>query len=351
MNAIFNMKQILISLVLLGFAAPVLAVPNGDLLYQDMCEACHGKNGQGGVGVPLSLPDFQRDASDEFLIKSIRNGRPGRVMPAFPYLSDAQLAALIKTIRGFVSEPAKPVKVPKAIQGDLKRGAKLYQQHCAACHGARGEGGKGTGVTFSRPRDAAIIATSLSNAAFQDASTDQMLWQALAYGRKGTPMPSYLEQGLSEQQISDMVAFVRTLKKKHAKPEAGEAMAPFIVSEAEGSINDVLESVKEAVIAANFKLIRVQKFEQGMVKEGSESPDKVIVYFCNFALLNKALALDPRIGLFLPCRLTLVKEGDKVSVFAMNPEAISESFNNEELDRICQQMRATYEAILEEVTL
>ena len=345
------MKQTLLTLMLLLVASPLLAAPDGDRLYQDKCEACHGKNGRGGVGVPLSLPAFQRDASDEFLAKTIQHGRPGRVMPAFPYLSDAQLSALIKTLRSFVDKPLKPVKTPDTINGDAQRGGQLYTKYCIACHGAAGEGGKGTGVTFSRPRDAEIIATSLSNSGFQMAASDKMIWQTLAYGREGTPMPSFLNQGLSEQQISDLVAYVRTLKDTPVSAPATEQVPPTLHAETDDTMEEVLESVKKAVVAANFRLIRVQKFEQGMVSEGAENPDKIIVYFCNFGLLNKALAIDPRVGLFLPCRLTLIREKGKVTVYAMNPEAVSGDFNNEELDQLCKQMRATYEAILEEVTL
>ena len=345
------MKQRLLTLILLLVASPLLAAPDGNRLYEDKCEACHGKNGRGGVGVPLSLPAFQRDASDEFLAKTIRYGRPGRVMPAFPYLSDAQLSALIKTLRSFDKQPLKAGKTPASIKGNAVRGSQLYKQYCSACHGNEGEGGKGTGVTFSRPRDAEIIATSLSNRGFQKAASDKMIWQTLAYGREGTPMPSYLDQGLSEQQISDLVVYVRTLKDTHEAHPVAQDIPAYLQAETEDTMEEVLDAVKKAVVAANFRLIRVQKFESGLVKEGSENPDKIIVYFCNFGLLNKALAIDPRVGLFLPCRLTLVREKGKVTVFTMNPEAISGNFNNEELDQLCKQMRATYEAILEEVTL
>jgi len=348
---VIQMKQTLLIVMLLLVANPLFAAPDGDRLYQDKCEACHGKKGQGGVGIPLSLPAFQRDASDKFLKKTIHLGRPGRVMPAFPFLSDAQLSALVTTLRSFVDKPLKPGKTPSTIKGDAGRGGKLYQSKCMACHGAEGEGGKGTGVTFSRPRDAEIIASSLSNIGFQRAASDEMIWRTLAYGREGTPMPSFLKQGMSEQQISDLVAYVRTLKVEPTPMHEVEPVPSFLQAETDDSMEEVLEAVKKAVVGANFRLIRIQKFEQGMVKEGSENPDKVIVYFCNFGLLNKALAIDPRVGLFLPCRFTLVRENGKITLYAMNPEAVSDNFNNEELHLLCGQMRATYEAILEEVTL
>ena len=58
-------------------------VKQGEQLYMTHCAACHGHDGQGGVGVPLSLPAFLSTVSDDYLRKSIQLGRPGRVMPTW----------------------------------------------------------------------------------------------------------------------------------------------------------------------------------------------------------------------------------------------------------------------------
>ncbi len=65
-------------------------------------------------------------------------------------------------------------------------GAKLYGRNCAACHGANGEGSKGTGVTFLRSRDLPIMAPALHNPGFLAAATDAMIKATLLHGRKGT---------------------------------------------------------------------------------------------------------------------------------------------------------------------
>ena len=144
----------------------------GEELYRQHCAACHGYDGNGGVGVPLTLPDFQYSVTNSYLKTTIRHGRPGRVMPAFPSLSNSEIKVLIKYIRQWA--PGKPYRYPVTpVQGNVKHGEQLYQQHCAACHGSRGEGGKGTGLTFSRPRDLPIIAPALNNPGFLKAASDQ----------------------------------------------------------------------------------------------------------------------------------------------------------------------------------
>ena len=89
-----SMKTIqifLFSLALNSFATSfaLASTPDGAKLYAQNCAACHGVNGQGGIGVPLSLPSFQATADDQYLKRSIRLGRPGRVMPAFTQLDAA----------------------------------------------------------------------------------------------------------------------------------------------------------------------------------------------------------------------------------------------------------------------
>ena len=61
--------------------AVALAGPDGRALYLEHCSACHQFEGQGGIGLPLATKKLA-DVSDDYLRKSIRLGRPGRVMPA-----------------------------------------------------------------------------------------------------------------------------------------------------------------------------------------------------------------------------------------------------------------------------
>ncbi|MCU7941040.1 MAG: DUF302 domain-containing protein [gamma proteobacterium symbiont of Bathyaustriella thionipta] len=70
-----------------------------------------------------------------------------------------------------------------------------------------------------------------------------------------------------------------------------------------------------------------------------------------FTFLNESLAIDPRIGMFLPFRATIVEKQGKVFVMTVNPDYLCALFNNNELQQSCQFMSDKYEAILEEITL
>jgi cytochrome c oxidase cbb3-type subunit 3 len=343
--------KIILSISLFMVSMAVAGAPDGGSLYAAHCAACHGNTGGGGVGVPLSLASFLNSVDDNFLRKTIRHGRPGRVMPAFSKLSDAQIDAIVRFIRSWSDKPA-PQYSGTPVQGDAVHGKSLYDSYCVACHGEAGEGGKGTGVTFSRRRNLPIIAPALNNPGFLAAASDQMIRHTLQFGREGTPMRSFLVQGLSEQDIDDLVSYVRSLEADapaDSKP-VGEK-STVIEAESSYSLEETVENLKDALVSQNFILIRTDTLEHGLVPEGEENPKEIILHFCNFSFLFDALTVDPRVGMFLPCRITVVERAGKVMVSAINPLYLSRLFNNAELDEYCHKMHSLYSAIIEEATL
>ncbi len=324
--------------------------PDGERLYTKHCSVCHGSKGSGGVGIPLDLESFLNSISDEYLIKTIEHGRIGRTMPAFKKLGDQNIKALVKYIRSFTNAKAVTFD-PTPIKGNIEHGKALFKSKCANCHGDHGQGGKGTGVTFSRPRDLSIIPPALNNPGFLASASDEMIKHTLMTGRKNTPMNSFLKQGLSESDINDVVAYIRQFETKQIPKLRDQKLAAIIMEESPYSLEKTLDNLKKAVIGKNFRIIRQQTVDDGLVAKGKQNKKQVILYFCNFQFLNESLALDPRIGLFLPCRVTVVQQGDVVKVMAINPLRLSKLFNNDELDDACKNMSNLYTEIIEEATL
>lgn len=233
------------------------------------------------------------------------------------------------------------------------RGKQLYGDYCAACHGASGEGGKGTGVTFSRKRDLPIIAPALNNSGFLASASDGMILHTLQYGRENTPMRSFLVQGLEEQDLDDLVSYIRSFADGDSPVAAPSdaVVEKTITAESPYSLEETIENIEGAIVSQNFILIRTDTLEHGLVTEGEEDSKQVILHFCNFSFLYEALKIDPRIGMFLPCRATVTEGDGKVMVTTINPLYLSRLFNNNELDEFCKQMHGVYSAILEDATL
>lgn len=322
----------------------------GEHLYSEYCSVCHGDKGSGGVGIPLDLESFQNSISDEYLTKSIEYGRIGRTMPAFKKLGDENIKAIVKYIRSFSNVKAATFD-PTPIKGNLQNGKILYAAKCASCHGEQGQGGKGTGVTFSRPRDLSIIPPALNNTGFLASASDEMIKHTLITGRDKTPMNSFLKQGMSESDINDVVAYVRNFETQQQTKLRDQKLDAIIMEESPYSLERTLANLKKAVIGKNFRIIRQQTLDNGLVAKDKQNKKQIILYFCNFQFLNESLALDPRIGLFLPCRITIVQQGDSVKVMAINPLRLSKLFSNDELDNACKSMSNLYTEIIEETTL
>ena len=106
----------LLLLCLIAFVLPVHAAPDGSQLFERHCSACHGDAGRGGVGVPLALDSFLATVDDAYLQKTIRHGRPGRVMPAFKRFRDEEVAALAGHIRSWSDGTAPDHRRPRNVR-------------------------------------------------------------------------------------------------------------------------------------------------------------------------------------------------------------------------------------------
>ena len=168
-------------------------------------------------------------------------------------------------------------------------------------------------------------------------------------------MTSMLVAGLSEQDVDDVVSYIRSLevsaKKLQLSLDESDA-EPYILSvESPYGMEETLENLKQAITDQNFTLIRTEYLERGLVEPGTENKKQMIVHFCNFGFLFKALAIDPRVGMFLPCRITIIEKDGKVRLSAINPKRLSKLFNNHELDKSCNEMYEVYNTLLEDAIL
>ncbi len=167
------------------------------------CAGCHGVDRSGGIGPPL-LP-ARLTESDDFYFETISNGRPGTPMPSWSEqgLSDRQIRALVALVK---SEP--PGGAPSSASAETalfngKTVAAYFEANCAVCHGAGRTGGIGPALLPERLTE-----------------SDDIYFETISNGRPGTPMPSWSAQGVSDDQIRALVAFIKS------EPSGGSASSP-----------------------------------------------------------------------------------------------------------------------------
>jgi cytochrome c oxidase cbb3-type subunit 3 len=330
----------------------VTAAPDGRALYEEHCAACHQFDGEGGIGLPLAS-DKLEDVSDDYLRKSIRLGRPGRVMPAYQRLSDAQVDAIVRYLRENSGTEAMVFGDGK-IAGDVANGGRLYREHCLECHGEDGEGeGEGTGVTLSRDRAFLVMPASISNPGFLASAPDELIHHSVTVGRKSSGMPAFGRGKLTPEEINDVVAYVRGFEQLDRPREAlvGDER-PTHLYESPYDFDTTLANIKQALAGKNFRIFPDRFLEQGLIDEFSVNRRQVGVRFCNFNMLYGMIKIEPRLGVVLPCRITVMERpnGD-VMLAVPNLRVVSRWFNNDELVDIWDRMEESFIEIVEEATL
>lgn len=331
-------------------AANAPAAPDGAELYRAHCAACHQTQGHGGIGLPLSSVTLA-NVSDDYLTRTIRLGRPGRIMPAFENLSDAQVAAIVGYIRSWYGDPGMTF-APVPIRGDVAAGRLVYAQHCTKCHGEDGSGeGQGTGVTLARERSFLIMPPAINNPGFLAAAPDALLRHTIAEGREGTAMRGYGER-LSQVELDNLVAFVRSLSAKTGAESESPSEGPSHLVESSYDFDTTVNNVHRALTGSNFRLFPDRYLEQGLIDEFSHNLKQVSIRFCNFNKLYNLLNVEPRLGVVLPCRITVLERADgRVLLVAPNMRTISRWFNNDELDALATAMNNMILEVLDEATL
>lgn len=168
------------------------AMQIGQRLFANNCSVCHGTAARGQVGFPnLTNDDWLWGGEPEQILHSIAKGRQGN-MPAkgtMPNMTSRQVDQVVNYVLAY-SGRERDAEAAEA-------GAAVYQQACAACHGA-----DGTGMT-------ALGAPNLTDNIWLYGSTYEWIRETVEHGRQNE-MPAQ-EGRLTDDQIQILAAYVYSL--------------------------------------------------------------------------------------------------------------------------------------------
>ncbi|MFB3813851.1 MAG: c-type cytochrome [Terriglobales bacterium] len=223
-------------------------------IYRGLCARCHGDKGDGRGMTNLYLDPAPRDLTkaafmnskpEERFLQSIKQGVPGTSMPPWGrMLSDEQVRGVLGYVfQNFVRGPRpelKPRKVPEQnpvawSAESISRGEHIFLQRCTGCHGRKADG-KGPNSLDITPRP-----RNLRNQAFIQSVSDQRLFESILYGVQGTAMPSWIDYGLSQNDVGDLIHFIRSLNQPTPQPKAG-GNSPQLTSQVDQEANDARRS-------------------------------------------------------------------------------------------------------------
>jgi cytochrome c oxidase cbb3-type subunit 3 len=188
----------------------------GRELYVRYCQLCHAPDATGYAAdeaPSLVSTTFLESASDAYIARGIRYGRPNTAMAAYGKerggpLDDLQIAAIVRFLRA-KGPKARPLP-ERAASGDAARGAALFTRDCRKCHGSAHEPGK---------------APQLHNPELLAAASPAFLRHAIARGRPPTKMPAF-ERRLEPAEIDDVVAYLMSARTRAPSATPLAAAAP-----------------------------------------------------------------------------------------------------------------------------
>ncbi len=211
-------------------------------VYDHACAWCHGKDGRGDGPAAFSIGkyrsprprDFTRGRfelrstpsgelpTDDDLLRTVERGIPGS-MPSFRGLTAGERRLAVTAVRrfypGFATARPTPIAVPEAPALDAAaaaRGRETYAAAgCASCHG---ETGRGDGPSAADLRDETGLRIRPADlrfpSRFKNGGEPADVYRTLATGLDGTPMPSYAGAFEEAGALWDLVAYVRSLRRR-----------------------------------------------------------------------------------------------------------------------------------------
>ena len=204
--------------------------------YKTICQRCHGEKGDGQGKVAWYLDPAPRDLtkaafmtskSRERFVNSIQEGIPGTSMPSWKnVLKPEQINGVLSYVMTtFTKEPfreSKPHNVPDhnpvtTSAASIHHGEEVFLERCTGCHGRKADGKGPNSLDISpKPRN-------LRNSAFVASVDDRRIFDSVLYGVQGTAMPSWIDYGLTTNDVGDIVNFIRSInQQKGSQQNAGQ---------------------------------------------------------------------------------------------------------------------------------
>ncbi|MEO8373145.1 MAG: c-type cytochrome [Candidatus Solibacter sp.] len=195
--------------------------------YKALCERCHGEKGDGEGKVSWYLDPSPRDLTKaafmtskprERFVAAIQDGVPGTSMPTWknllkPDQVDGVLSYVLTTFTKEKTRELKPRSLPDTnpvaeSPASIKHGEQVFLDRCTGCHGRKADG-KGPNSLDINPKP-----RNLRNSAFVASVNDRRLFDSILYGVQGTAMPSWIDYGLTNNDVGDIVNFIHSINQK-----------------------------------------------------------------------------------------------------------------------------------------
>jgi len=167
------------------------AVAAGREAFTEKCSICHGVGAQGFIGPYIAGVNWGTSGLQTIVRVGI-GGYGG--MPAFNAVAvtDKNIADIVVYLATLAPATAPIAQHGAPASADTVHGQTIYAANCAACHGAKGDGGVGPELHGEMTRKDTV---------------GTIFW----IKNPISPMPALYPKPLSEKDVDDVAAFVEKL--------------------------------------------------------------------------------------------------------------------------------------------
>ncbi len=318
------------------------AKSSGAALYKQHCLSCHGEEGKGSIGPPLGVAKIAQ-LSDSYLLNTMKKGRPGRVMPAIT-LTNTEYQNIITYLR--TGTPA-PTYNSSSIIGNAKAGKPLYYTYCSSCHNAPPVGGEGVGKNYSWDKKYKVAPPALANSGFLSAISDHELKHLIKVGIPGSEMLGY-NRFLTSGQVNDIIAYIKSYKDYTPHALMQDSALSYVFDSAY-DLDTTVTKIQNAIKAANFRVYTPRKLLEDLTTKETIYSKQVVIRFCNFEHMLTFIKIEPRLGIVLPCRITVIENNQaEVKVVIENYKRTVAKFNNMQISLAADELITSLTEIIEE---
>ncbi len=113
------------------------------------------------------------------------------------------------------------------------------------------------------------------------------------------------------------------------------------------SFDEAVAAVESLSAAAGFRVLATHDVAATLASKGFEREPYKIVEICQAGPAFRALAADPLVGLFMPCKVNVFTRDGKVVLSAMRPTLLAEFFPGKGLEDLANEVDAAVRGVVD----
>ena len=107
------------------------------------------------------------------------------------------------------------------------------------------------------------------------------------------------------------------------------------------------EKIEKEAAAHGMRVLTAHDVSATLREKGFESPEYRIVEVCNAKYAHQAIAVDPMVGLWMPCPIAIYEQNGKTKVTTVKTTLLADFFPNVEIAPLAAEIQGLIVEIIE----